>query len=95
MTVLPLWSAKAWGPEQAGAAELAWFNARSGTSIAPLNEGGLISTTAEGGAGAEGDQTAVPGEPALDEPRRIVDGDPGLGGRLVHPGRGEHFGGCE
>jgi hypothetical protein len=34
-----------------GTVELAWFNARSGTSIAPINEGGLISTTAEGGAG--------------------------------------------
>lgn len=34
-----------------GAIELAWFNARSGVSIAPINEGGLISTTAEGGAG--------------------------------------------
>lgn len=36
----------------AGAVELAVFNARSGTSIAPINEGGVISTTAEGGAGA-------------------------------------------
>ena len=35
-----------------GTAELAWFNSVSGTSIAPINEGGLISTTAEGGAGA-------------------------------------------
>lgn len=35
-----------------GAAELCWFQALSGTSIAPINEGGLISTTAEGGAGA-------------------------------------------
>lgn len=36
----------------AGAVELALFQSRSGTSIAPINEGGLISTTAEGGAGA-------------------------------------------
>ena len=36
----------------AGAVELAWFNALSGTNIAPINEGGLITTTAEGGAGA-------------------------------------------
>lgn len=34
-----------------GAVELCWYNARSGTTIAPINEGGLISTTAEGGAG--------------------------------------------
>jgi hypothetical protein len=34
-----------------GTVELAWFQSRSGTSIAPINEGGLISTTAEGGAG--------------------------------------------
>ena len=38
--------------DNAGTVELAWFNARSGTSIAPINEGGVISTTAEGGAGA-------------------------------------------
>lgn len=37
----------------AGAVELAWFNARGGTAIlptvAPINESGLISTTAAGG----------------------------------------------
>lgn len=35
-----------------GATELAWFNSVSGNTIAPINENGLISTTAEGGAGA-------------------------------------------
>jgi len=34
-----------------GATELAWFNSVSGSLIAPINENGLISTTAEGGAG--------------------------------------------
>lgn len=34
-----------------GAVEIAWFNARSGVNVAPINEGGVISTTAEGGAG--------------------------------------------
>lgn len=34
-----------------GTVELAAFNARSGTSIAAIDEGTLISTTAEGGAG--------------------------------------------
>lgn len=36
----------------AGTLELAWFNALSGTNIATIDEGQLISTTAEGGAGA-------------------------------------------
>jgi len=35
----------------AGAVELAWFQTRSGTIIAPINDGGLITTTVEGGAG--------------------------------------------
>jgi hypothetical protein len=35
-----------------GTGELAWFNSLSSGSIGSINEGGLISTTAEGGAGA-------------------------------------------
>lgn len=36
----------------AGAVELAFYQSRSGVNIRPMNENGLISTTAEGGAGA-------------------------------------------
>lgn len=36
----------------AGTVELAWSIRRSGTSILPIDEGGVISTSAEGGAGA-------------------------------------------
>lgn len=38
--------------DNAGTVELTWFNALSGVNIASINEGGVISTTAEGGAGA-------------------------------------------
>ena len=41
-----------------GAVELAWFNSLSGLTIKEINEGGVISTTAEGGAGgADSTQT--------------------------------------
>lgn len=36
----------------AGTVELAWSVRRSGTSVLPVDEGNVISTTAEGGAGA-------------------------------------------
>lgn len=36
----------------AGAVELAWSIRRSGTSVLPIDEGGVITTVAEGGAGA-------------------------------------------
>jgi hypothetical protein len=36
----------------AGTVELAWSIRRSGTSVLPIDEGNVISTTAEGGAGA-------------------------------------------